>query len=108
MNKKKVSAILVKIFLFLLFNIVFTAAIVWIAYNNRVKVKKWLDHSNEFTTEDKAILYDIFSAPLISNGLDLVYPEVKNSDELLTHLNRSSLPDSLDPLSMYDTCRVLS
>lgn len=108
MNKKRTARLLGKIFLFLLFNIIFTAVVVWIAYSNRVRFKKWMDHSNDFNVEDKAILYDIFSAPLVNNTQDLVYPAVKNSDELLNYLNNASLPDSLNPLNVFDTCRVLS
>lgn len=67
-----------------------------------------MDHRNSFNKEDKVILYDIFSSPLIDDKSELVFPAVKNSDEVITALKNSTLPDTLDLLTMYDNCRVLS
>ena len=97
-----------KIFLFIVLNLSFSFVIMLLAYNNRTRIKKWMDHDNSFSKEDKVIMYDIFSSPLITNEEDLVLPPVKNSDELISYLFKSTLPDSLDLLNIYDSCRLLS
>lgn len=98
----------VKIFLFIALNLSFSFVVILLAYNNRTKIKRWMDHDNSFSKEDKVIMYDIFSSPLISNKEDLVLPSVNNSEDLISYLVKSTLPDSLDLLSMYDSCRILS
>ena len=97
-----------KILLFIAVNILFTAVVGWIAYTNRVKIKKWSDHDNSFSKEDKVLMYDIFSSPLIDNESELLLPPVKNSDDLINYLVTSTLPDSLDLLAIFDNCRVVS
>ncbi len=108
MAKKETYSKLRKILLFIGLNLCFTAGILWIGYSNRTRIKKMLDHDNSFSKEDKVIMYDIFSSPLISDAGDLVHPPVKNSDELVKFLNNSTLPSLLNPLTIYDSCRVLS
>ncbi len=97
-----------KIFLFIALNLSFSFVVILLAYNNRTKIKRWMDHDNSFSKEDKVIMYDIFSSPLITNEEDLVFPPVKNSDELISDLFKSTLPDSLNLISIYDSCRILS
>lgn len=101
---KKIGRVLLLISL----NLVFSASIMLVVYKNRTRIKRWMDHENSFSKEDKVILYDIFSSPLIDDKEDLVNPPVKNSDELISYINKSTLPDSLDLVKMFDTCRVLS
>jgi len=97
-----------KIFLFIVFNLSFSFVVILLAYNNRTKIKRWMDHDNSFSKEDKVIMYDIFSSPLITNEEDLVHPAVQNSDDLINYLYKSTLPDSLNLISIYDSCRILS
>lgn len=109
MVKKNRYKNLIKFFLFITLNVLCTATVIWVAYSNRVKIKRWLvDHDNDFTKEDKIILYDLFSSPLIDNQNDLLFPPVRNSDDLIKYLINSSLPDSLDLLSIYNSCKVVS
>lgn len=107
-KRKGIYKKLGKIFLFLTLNLCFTACVIWVAYHNRIRIKKWMDHENSFSPEDKVIMYDIFSSPLISDEEDLVYKPVSNSDELVSRLKESSLPDSLNLLDIFDSCRVVS
>jgi len=97
-----------RIILFIALNLFFTAIIIWVAYTNRTRIKKWMDHDNAFSKEDKVILYDIFSSPLIDDEGDLVNPPVKNSDQLVSYIYQSTLPDTLDLLKMFDSCRVVT
>ena len=97
-----------KFFLFIVINLSFSFVVILLAYNNRTKIKRWMDHDNSFSKEDKVIMYDIFSSPLITNEEDLVWPAVRNSDELINYLLNSTLPDSLNLLKIYDSCRILS
>jgi len=97
-----------KVLFFIILNLFFTSLIIWVAYNNRTRIKKWMDHDTPFSKEDKVILYDIFSSPLIDNEGDLVYPPVKTSDEVVGDIYKATLPDTLDLLKIFDTCRVLS
>lgn len=108
MEKKRTYKKALRVFLFILLNLLFTLTIIWIAYNNRTRIKRWMDHDTAFSKEDKVILYDIFSSPLVDDAEDLVLPPVENSDELIRDINRSTLPDSLDLIRMYDSCRVIS
>ncbi len=108
MDKRKLYKKLGRVFLFLFLNLCLTSLIIWIAYNNRTRIKKMMDHDNSFNKEDKVILYDIFSSPLIENGNDLVLPAVNTSDQVVNDVNSSTLPDSLDLMSMYESCRVIS
>lgn len=108
MAKKEIYRKAGRILFFIALNLVFSAGVIWVAYSNRTRIKKWMDHENSFSKEDKVILYDIFSSPLIDNKEDLVNPPVQNSDELISFINKSTLPDSLDLQKMFDTCRVLS
>lgn len=97
-----------KILLFIGLNLCVTIGIIWVAYNNRTRIKKILDHTNSFSREDKIILYDIFSSPLINDKGDLEYPAIRTSDELISIIKRSTLPDTLDLFKIYDSCRILS
>jgi hypothetical protein len=97
-----------KIFLFIALNLSFSFVIMLLAYNNRTRIKRWMDHDNSFSKEDKVIMYDIFSSPLISNKEDLVLPPVNNSEDLISDLWNSTLPDSLSLFNIYDSCRILS
>jgi len=97
-----------KVLLFIILNLFFTSLIIWVAYTNRTQIKKWMDHDTPFSKEDKVILYDIFSSPLIEEVTDLVNPPVKSSDELVSYITKSSLPDTMDLLKMFDSCRVVS
>jgi hypothetical protein len=106
-KKRKFGRVLWRILLFLGFNAVFTAGLIWVGYKNRVRIKKWMDHSNSFSPDEKIIMYDIFSAPLISED-ELLLPPVKNSDDLVSDLMKASLPDTLDLLMIYDSCRFVS
>ncbi|MDZ4809698.1 MAG: hypothetical protein SGI96_15730 [Bacteroidota bacterium] len=108
MEVKKTYKKVGKIFLFIAFNLSFSFVVILLAYNNRTKIKRWMDHDNSFSKEDKVIMYDIFSSPLITNEEDLVWPAVKNSDDLINYLFNSTLPDSLNLLKIYDSCRILS
>lgn len=106
-NKKSYKK-LTKILLFVVLNILFSILIIWIAYNNRVKIKRWMDHDNSFNKEDKVIMYDIFSSPLVEDQENIFFPPVNSSDDLIEYLKKSTLPDSLDLLDMYNNCQVLS
>ena len=107
MAKKEIYRKTGRILFFIALNLVFSTSIIWVAYSNRTRIKKWMDHENSFSQEDKVILYDIFSSPLVDKS-ELVFPPVNNSDELITNINKLTLPDSLDLQNMFDTCRVLS
>ena len=108
MEKKGIYKKAGRVFLFITLNLFFTVGVIWLAYNNRTRIKKWMDHDNSFSQEDKVIMYDIFSSPLINDEEDLVFPPVKSSEELISDLYKSTLPDSLDLLKIYDSCTVLS
>lgn len=108
MSKKTIYRKLGRILLFVGLNLCFTAGVIWVAYTNRTRIKKMLDHENSFTKEDKIILYDIFSSPLIEQKSNLIFPAVNNSDDVLTYIQKSTLPDTLDLFRMYDSCKVLS
>jgi hypothetical protein len=97
-----------KVLLFIILNLFFTSLIIWVAYTNRTQIKKWMDHDTPFSKEDKVILYDIFSSPLIDEEADLVNPPVKNSDDLVNYIYKSTLPDTMDLVRMFDSCRVVS
>lgn len=108
MEKKRTYKRAFRIFLFILLNLLFTLTIIWIAYNNRTRIKRWMDHDTAFSKEDKVILYDIFSSPLIDDQEDLVLPPVEKSDELISDIYKSTLPDTVDLFTLYDSSRILS
>jgi hypothetical protein len=97
-----------RLFIFISLNLLFSFIVIWVAYSNRVKIKRWMDHDNNFSKEDKVIMYDIFSSSLVNKQNDLLFPAVKNSDELISDIINSTLPDSLDVLSMYNNCKVIA
>jgi hypothetical protein len=108
MASKNIYRKLGRILLFVGLNLCFTAGVIWVAYSNRTRIKKMLDHENSFNKEDKIILYDIFSSPLIESKDKLVFPAVENSDDVLIYIQKSTLPDTLDLFKMYDSCKVLA
>ena len=102
MAKKEIYRKAGRILFFIALNLVFSAGVIWVAYSNRTRIKRWLDHENSFSKEDKVILYDIFSSPLVDKA-DLVNPPINNSDELISSINKLTLPDSLDLQNMFDS-----
>lgn len=108
MTKTRIYKRVGKVFLFLGLNLCVTVGIIWVAYNNRTRIKKMLDHPNSFSKEDKIILYDIFSSPLIEDKDDLVLPPVQNSDELIQRLNWLTIPNTIELPRVYDSCEVIS